>query len=138
MPKKKSSADITCDIKKVYAVLSKNGCSKKIFASISWNGGEPHDEIRNVINTEYGERVLKGISLTEDEMEKLIATYKKLKKKRENTPDKNIREYALTSFSSDEIQGVDLFDIYQSAAGIMQKRAEGNLTKDGLIILESL
>lgn len=138
MPKKKNLSDITCDVKKIHAVLSENGCSKKIFASISWNGGEPHDEIRIVVSTEYGERVLKGISLTEEELEKLVAAYKKLKKKREKSTDRNSDGCILTNFSADEIQGVDLSDIYRSASGIIQKRAEGNLTKDGLIILERL
>lgn len=131
MPKK--SADVTCKIEKIHAVLSESGHVKKVFASIRWNDGEPRNEIRNIMKTESGDRVLKGISLTDDELEKLITAYKKLKKVREKSEDS-----VPWNFSAEEHQGVNLEEIYTSASGIIQKRSDGNLTKDGFIVLERL
>ena len=65
-------ADITYDIVKHYGVLSeeRSGCKKEV-NSVSWNGREPKFDLRDWAPGH--EKTGKGITLTKDEAEKLVA-----------------------------------------------------------------
>jgi hypothetical protein len=112
--------DITCDIQEVYGTLSDNGYgTRKIFAKVSWNGLPAKPEIRTVRKKADGEEVVgKGIALTDDEMDKLILAYRKKKA------------------SDDKNKPVNFQNIFNAAPGIIDKREEGHVTKNGYIILQ--
>lgn len=120
MTKNTKKSEITCDIEELYGILSDNGCgTRKIFARISWNGLPAKTEIRVVRTKVDGEEIVgKGIALTDSEIDNLIESYRKKKA------------------SDDKNKPVNFQDIFNAAPGIVDKREEGHVTKDGYIILQ--
>ena len=60
------------------ATLSENGETTKELNKVSYNGAEPKYDIRSWKRADGEERLLKGITLTEDEMNVLKETLSKL------------------------------------------------------------
>ena len=116
----KKQDKIVGEIKELHGVLSDNGFgTKKIYATVSWNGNPAKTEIRNVRTNADGEEILgKGISLSDDEMEKLIDSYKKKKRK------------------EDANKPVDFNSIFSKTEDIISKRESGHVTENGFIILQ--
>ena len=113
MPKKekgKRTSDITCEIKEPIGYLNED--RNKIFARVSWNDKAPKFDIRKCYNHEGELRLMAGVSLTESEMEELVRLYQEYKSRQ-----------------------VDFDKIFASASGIVQKRQDGHVTKDGFIKL---
>lgn len=117
--------DITCEIVKIHKVLSESQYGKKVLGTFKWNGGAEKIEIRILREVDGETRVTKGISLTDDEMEKLVESCKQLKKNRK-----------ASSYDSTFSSGVDLNAIYAQADGIIEKRSHGNRTMDGFYVIE--
>lgn len=104
-------SNISYDILEIYGYLSKK--EDKVLVKISWNGGEPRNEIRRCWkDKDTGElRLGKGIDITDDEFDELIGLMKKRPKP------------------------VDFGKIFESSEGIMDKRAAGFRTEDGFVVL---
>lgn len=111
MAKKDKKREVTCKIHKVYGFLSDK--EDKVFACVSWNNGEPRDEVRKCWkDKDSGELKLgKGIDLSEEEID------------------------ALKSFIKDKPKPVDFSAVFESSVGIMEKRAAGFQTEDGFAVL---
>lgn len=112
MSKKNSKkSDIKCDIIEEYGRVG-----NKMYAKISWNDGEPRDEIRIVTEDSSGNmRFGKGIAITGDELRQFFNMCEE-KEKRE--------------------KGVDFNAIFASSGNIIQHRQDGHTTKDGFIELK--
>lgn len=107
---KNNQTKVECKIHKIYGYLSDK--KDKVFVKVSWNGGEPRDEIRKCWHDKNGDVHLgKGIDITDDELD----TLKELMK---NKP-----------------RPVDFKSVFDSSIGIMDKRAAGFSTEDGFTVL---
>ena len=115
MAKKESkSKDITFKIKKVYGYL---GDEEYIYAKISWNGEDAHDEIRRCWRNADGELKLgKGIKLSKKQIDKLY-----------ELKNKAVQEENGNAFDFDSV--------FKSSEGITDKRKAGNMTDNGFIVL---
>lgn len=112
---------VTGKILETYAVLEATDKTKLIYASISWNGRPPKDEIRNVWIDEDGEEHLgKGVAITDSNMRKLIAAYERKEQIPGGLPEKP--DDGTVNFSK----------IFDEADSIADIRAKGYATKDGL------
>lgn len=117
MKNEKERSKVVGTVNELYGTLSDNGYgTKKIYASVSWNGNPAKTEIRTVRRNDAGEEVIgKGISISDEEMEKLIKAY----------DDRKKRE-----------KGVDFDKVFKKASGIIEKRESGYVTKNGYIVLQ--
>ena len=114
MPKNKKD-DLSGEIIKVHGELRKGDHGRLIYASVSWNGREAKDEIRNTwIDKDGEEHIGKGIAISDEEMESLIEAYH----------NKQKHEAA-----------VDFGNIFREAETIGEMREAGNPTKDGFMLL---
>lgn len=116
----KKTDKVVGEVKELHGVLSDNGFgTKKIYATVSWNGNPAKTEIRNVRTNSDGEEILgKGISISDDEMENLIKSYKEKKKK------------------EDANKPVDFNSIFHKTEDIIEKRESGHVTENGFIVLQ--
>ena len=72
-------ADITYEVKKVIGVISEGKSSKRELRLISWNGREPKYDIRDWWTDKDGnEKMGKGITLTAEELAKLVEIAKEV------------------------------------------------------------
>lgn len=72
-------ADITYEVKKVIGVISEGKSSKKELRFVSWNGKEPKYDIRDYWTDKDGnEKMGKGITLTAEELAKLVELAKEV------------------------------------------------------------
>ena len=72
-------ADITYEVKKVIGVISEGKSSKRELRLISWNGREPKYDIRDYWTDKDGnEKMGKGITLTAEELAKLVELAKEV------------------------------------------------------------
>lgn len=108
--KKDKRGEITYDVEEVYGYLADG---KKVYAKVSWNGNPGKDELRRCwIDEKTGELKLgKGIDLSEDEVKELMKMIDKKPKP------------------------VDFNAIFDSTAGISDKRRSGLTTVDGFVVL---
>lgn len=111
MAKKDKPDEISCEIKEKLGFL--NPDANKIFARVSWNKRDPKFDIRKCYTDKEGNlKLSSGISLSEQEMEELVALYERHKAKQ-----------------------VDFDSIFRSATGITEKRKAGYRTENGFIRL---
>lgn len=117
------SKDVTCKIVETYAVLDQDGGKKVIYASVSWNGNAPKDEVRMVWTDKDGEEhVGKGISLSDSQMRKLMKAY--CRKTGEKPPEEIEKP--------EKIDGsVNFGSIFEAADGIADLRSRGFATHNG-------
>lgn len=72
-------ADITYEVKKVIGVISEGKSSKRELRLISWNGRELKYDIRDWWTDKDGnEKMGKGITLTAEELTKLVEIAKEV------------------------------------------------------------
>jgi len=111
MAKKDKKSEVTFKIHKVYGFLSAK--EDKVFVRVSWNDGEPRDEVRKCWkDKDSGELKLgKGIDLSEEEID------------------------MLKGFCKNKPKPVDFQAVFDSSVGIMEKRAAGFQTEDGFTVL---
>ena len=72
-------ADFTYEVKKVIGVISEGKRSKKELRLVSWNGAAPKYDIRDYWTDKDGnEKMGKGITLTAEELAKLVELAKEV------------------------------------------------------------
>lgn len=107
--KKVKNAEVSYDVEEIYGYLAEG---KKVYARVSWNGNPAKDELRRCWTDDDGNLKLgKGIDLSEDEVKSLMAMIDKKPKP------------------------VDFNVIFDSTAGISEKRKKGMTTVDGFVVL---
>lgn len=71
--------DFTYEVKKVIGVISEGKSSKKELRLVSWNGKGPKYDIRDWwTNKDGNEKMGKGITLTAEELAKLVEVAKEV------------------------------------------------------------
>lgn len=111
MPKKDS---LTYEINEVHWISDDE---KKAYLNISWGNGEPKDELRRIWKDDNGDiHPGKGIAISAEELEQILESIRRAKKKRGKNP-------------------VNFDAVFASAGGILDKREKGYSTMDGFIKL---
>ena len=110
---KKSSDELSSTIHHTYGYL--NTGESKVVAEVSWGSdSEPQFEIRRCKKDDEGNIVLlKGIRLTDDEVDKLAKYIEDHKARRKKQ------------------KGVEFSEIFKESSSIIDKRSQGLTTDDG-------
>ena len=124
MSKKNKDNEISYEIKAVHGYLNKK--QNKVLVSISWNGRDPQLEIRSCWMKDDKLHIGKGISLSDEEIDKLSELLKLAQKNK------------LLVYTESGKKAVDFDDIFESSGDILEKRAQGYTTEDGFIKLSPI